>query len=374
MQIDEIIKFISAPELTISSDAITVTQANHKLQPESGTADNLSTINGTSEGQFGVLYVSDFGTDTITIKHNVGNILCVGAADIALSHGCVFWYSDGTKVFCSGGGGGGGTVDYIGRKRLSLASATPVTITDQTAKTTVYWTDGTVNLSVAVPATTNTPFDIFYSISGNSLSTVNWTNDTTRATALAYDGGMLVKSGDTDKLYLGTGRTTGSSGQCEDSRGNASQSGGKRFLWNYYNRVLKALDVIDTTDSWNYGTATWRQANNAAGNKVEFIVGVAEDLIRASVQGAVALASNGASAYFAVGVDVTNAPSGLVQGGFNGSATTLIAPVSGSHQFIPAVGYHYLAWLEKGTTGTVTFEGDQAGNGYQSGLTAFLLG
>jgi hypothetical protein len=109
MQIDEIIKFISAPELTISSDAITVTQANHKLQPESGTADNLSTINGTSEGQFGVLYVSDFGTDTITIKHNVGNILCVGAADISLSHGCVFWYSDGTKVFCSGGGGGGGT-------------------------------------------------------------------------------------------------------------------------------------------------------------------------------------------------------------------------------------------------------------------------
>lgn len=109
MQISEIIKFLAAPELTITSDAITITQGNHKLQPESGTSDNLSTINGTSEGQFGVLYATDFGTDTITIKHNVGNILCVGGSDIALSNGCVFWYSDGTKVFCSGGGGGGGT-------------------------------------------------------------------------------------------------------------------------------------------------------------------------------------------------------------------------------------------------------------------------
>ena len=97
-----------ATELTISSDAITLTQLNHKLQPQSGTSDDLSTINGTTAGQSGVLYASDFGTDTITIKHNVGNILCMGAADITLSYGCVFWYSNGTKVFISGGGGGGG--------------------------------------------------------------------------------------------------------------------------------------------------------------------------------------------------------------------------------------------------------------------------
>lgn len=96
----------NATELTINTDAITVTQRSHKLQPQSGTADNLSTINGTVAGQSGVLYVSDFGTDTITIKHNVGNILCVGDTDILLSNGCVFWYSNGTKIFMSGGGGG----------------------------------------------------------------------------------------------------------------------------------------------------------------------------------------------------------------------------------------------------------------------------
>lgn len=97
----------SATELTISGGAVTFTQLNHKLQPESSTSDDLDTINGTTDGQSGTIHVSDFGTDTITIKHNTGNILCVGDADIALSNGCVFWYSNGTKVFISGGGGGG---------------------------------------------------------------------------------------------------------------------------------------------------------------------------------------------------------------------------------------------------------------------------
>lgn len=101
---NDTIVYNTATELTIASDAVTVTQANHKLQPESGTADNLSTISGTSDGWAGFLYVSDFGTDTITIKHNVGNILCVGGMDIELSNGCVGWYSNGTKVFVIGMG------------------------------------------------------------------------------------------------------------------------------------------------------------------------------------------------------------------------------------------------------------------------------
>jgi len=98
-----------ASELTISAGAVTFTQLNHKLQPQSGTSDDLDTINGTSNGQSGVIYVADFGTDTITIKHNTGNILCVGNADITISNGCVFWFSNGTKIFISGGGGSTGT-------------------------------------------------------------------------------------------------------------------------------------------------------------------------------------------------------------------------------------------------------------------------
>jgi len=103
------LNFRTATELTISGGEITVTQSNHKLQPESGTTDDLDTISGTTAGKILVLYVSDAGTDTITIKHGTGNISCLGASDVDLSQGSAIFYSDGTTVYLIGGGGGGGS-------------------------------------------------------------------------------------------------------------------------------------------------------------------------------------------------------------------------------------------------------------------------
>src|SRR3990167_6798256 len=129
-------------------------------------------------------------------------------------------------------------------------------------------------ISVSVPATTNTLFDIFaYNNAGTlTLETTNWTNDTTRATPIVLQNGVYVKSGATTRRYLGTGRTTGASGQTEDSYKGNHQSGGRRLLWNYYNRVLWHLAVIDTTDNWTYTTAAWRQANGNVGNLVDCVI------------------------------------------------------------------------------------------------------
>jgi hypothetical protein len=99
----------TATELTIATGAITITQGAHKLQPESGTTDVLSTISGMAAGEVAFLIVSDKGTDTITVEHGTDNISCVGEADIALSNGMIVCYSDGTTVYVSGGGGGGGS-------------------------------------------------------------------------------------------------------------------------------------------------------------------------------------------------------------------------------------------------------------------------
>ena len=127
--------------------------------------------------------------------------------------------------------------------RLTLTSGTPVTTSDVTAATTLYftpykgdqvalYTDSTWTLytlterSIAIPATTDTNYDVFlYDNSGTlTLELVAWSDGTTRATALATQNGVYVKSGSADRRYLGTIRTTGVSGQCEDSET-------KRFVW-----------------------------------------------------------------------------------------------------------------------------------------------
>lgn len=103
-----------ATPLTISSGAVVARQFSHSLIPESSTADDLETISGLQDGDMGILFVDDPSTDTITIKHGVGNIQCFGAADITLQYGMVMYYYDGTNVIVSGGGGSsGGGVDEL---------------------------------------------------------------------------------------------------------------------------------------------------------------------------------------------------------------------------------------------------------------------
>jgi hypothetical protein len=68
--------------LTIASDALTVTASYHIIDGETAP-DNLSTINGGLDGAILFLHTLDSARD-VTIKHNVGNILCNGAADILL--------------------------------------------------------------------------------------------------------------------------------------------------------------------------------------------------------------------------------------------------------------------------------------------------
>lgn len=170
--------------------------------------------------------------------------------------------------------------------RLTLTTGVPVPTSPETAATTIYWTpflgntvalySGSVwvsfeqsQLSVAVPATTNTAYDVFldYNSGTPALSLLAWTNLTTRATALTTQDGVYVLTGDTTKRYVGSFRTTGVSGQTESSLT-------KRYLWNYYNRINLELFVSDAAASWNYTTATIRQANGAATNQVETMTGV----------------------------------------------------------------------------------------------------
>lgn len=274
--------------------------------------------------------------------------------------------------------------------RLTLTTAVPVTVSDVTAATTLYYTpygggnqidlfDGSrwvshafAEISIAVPATTVTMYDVFaYSNAGVvTLELTAWTNDTTRATALTTQHGVLVKTGATTRRYLGSFRTTGVSGQTEDSLA-------KRYVWNYYHRVPRALRVLEGTDSWSYTLATYQQANNSAANQVDVVVGVAEVLLELTL---LALSSNGNADVFrnvAIGQDGITPVSGQLISGRNNvlAANTRIASQA-SLRLFPAVGRHYYTWLETSVaTGTTTWSGDGGdATVIQSGLHGSIEG
>lgn len=271
--------------------------------------------------------------------------------------------------------------------RLTLTTGVPVTTSDVTAATTLYYTpyvgnriylyDGTASwnlrsfseFSIAIPATSSQMYDVFvFDNSGTpALELLAWTNDTTRATALVRQDGVLVKTGATTRRYVGSVRTTTVSGQTEDSAA-------KRYLFNFYNKATRPLRVTDTTDTWTYTTATLRQANGAATNQVDLVVGQAEEAVYLRADH---LASNSnatpVSVLTGIGLDgTTTQATGCIAtsaGADNGRTMPLTATLT----TIPAVGRHFFAWLEfSGATGTTTWYGDSGGTVIQTGLSGFI--
>lgn len=100
--------------LTISGGAVTVTTDNHVINAQSGNADDLDTISGSTNYQVLVLRAS--AGDTITVKHGTGNIYLNGETDFVMSgraHLLLFytgsyWTDFGSSGTGTGGEGGGG--------------------------------------------------------------------------------------------------------------------------------------------------------------------------------------------------------------------------------------------------------------------------
>jgi hypothetical protein len=275
--------------------------------------------------------------------------------------------------------------------RLTLESGVPVSASDQTSKTTVYYTpyqhnvivlwDGTdwvpytfTETSLALGTlTSGKNYDVFGYVSGGALTleSLVWTSDTARATAVTLQDGRYCKSGDKTRLLLGTFRTTSTTTTEDSGGGTTSQTGGKRFLCNVYNRVRRHLGVIDTTDSWSYTTNTTRQANNASGNKVELLIALPGFDVSARITATVATNTNSARwAKIGIGVDSTSTYSGLSSYAYSAATLSLSVNLSATYNAPLSEGYHYLAWLEKGADGTCVFWGDSGSAEQQSGMVA----
>lgn len=368
--------FVEATELTIdAAGAIIVTQNYHTVDTLADAAsDDLDTITISGNiGEGSILIIRPDHTDrTIVVKHNTGNIMCNGNADITLddSHDLAILIYDETLVKWMAMYQAGTSRSYYPcQGRLTLETGVAVSTADQINKTDLYFTPHKGNLvslysaasgwqdyefterSIAVGAfTASKLYDIFvYDNSGTiTLSETEWTNGTTRATPLTTQDGVLVKTGATGYRYLGTIYIDAAQ-KCQDSDTH-------RYAWNYYNRVLRHMFLSDGTNSWAYAVATWRQSNAATVNRHRFIIGVSEDLIMAEFADMM-LVGDGEVGQIGIGLDSitvpTNNRSDYYLSGASGYAAQKVI-----WRGYPGIGYHYIAALEKAGIGTVDFYGD----------------
>lgn len=294
----------------------------------------------------------------------------------------------GTNVLAPNGDGSqltGISAGIFNDFRLTLTSGTPVTTSDVTAAGTIYccpykgnkislytggaWvTRSSAQFSLALSAlTSGKPYDVFcYDNSGTpTLEFLVWTNDATRATALTYQDGVLVKSGDATRRYLGTFYTTATT--------TTEDSVAKRYLWNYYHRVERVMAVVDTTNSWTYSTATWRQANASAANQLECVIGVVEDVVSADAACLAVNSAGGVNIGVGVGVNSTTVNSAMIFGG--GATNTYSLQSCAFYTGYPVAGRNYFPWLEMGySSGTTTFYGDNGASFFQAGIQGRVQG
>lgn len=259
--------------------------------------------------------------------------------------------------------------------RITLESGVPVSTSNQTSKSTIYYTpyahdwvrlyDGTrpklyqfTECSLALSGlTSGKNYDVFLYDNSGTLTlelSAAWTNDTTRADALAWQAGVgYVKSGTATRLWLGTIRTTGTT--TTEQSFATTDAPVKQFVWNAYNRVTASVLCLDSTDSWTYTTATWRQKRGSANNQIEVVSGLAGASAASLRNTTFSTNSAGNTRRISIGMNSTSAIDSYAT-----SAGTQVS--SGTVAFLSrsaGLGYSYFSALEWSVAiGTSTFFGD----------------
>lgn len=286
----------------------------------------------------------------------------------------------------------GTTDNSLCQGRLTLQSGQPEA--DQAASATLYWTpykgnrlalyDTSISawvgysfseLSTSLAAiSANKNYDVFvYDNSGVlTLELVVWTSNTVRATAIVLQDGVYVKSGSANKRYLGSVRSDSGGGTVSDTQS-------KRHVYNLYNKLARPVSVTDSTASWTYTTASFRQANNAVANQVTVMVGVADIAAHIEAIGNAANTNTGVGLVSAIGIDSTTAASGKF-----GSCETQVANLKvvprgvldaggGNLSAIASPAFVTFVWLEYSeAVGTTTWYGS-ASPKPQTGLSGWIL-
>lgn len=268
----------------------------------------------------------------------------------------------------NGGIGAQGTpgIDFNPGGRLTLTAGTPLPTADQIGQTTLYYSryvssiiplyDGTRwnltrfdDLSYSVAATGTDIYDVFVYKMDNgqlTLELVAWTHNSTsaRATELATQNGIYVKSGSPSHLYLGTVYVVVAN--------QLSDTLDKRYIWNHYNRVLRAVRRTEITAaaSWPYVTGSWRVANNSGNNQVNLLSGI-PTLIHMEVHGA----AGGGTATKGIGICTNGLGTSNDADVWSTNNQAGIAQLAASLDKVGVVGLNRFIWSEWGGASAVFY-------------------
>lgn len=284
-------------------------------------------------------------------------------------------------------------LNHVCQGRLTLTSGSPVT-TSNTSSGILYFTPYLGNksafysgqawylrtfseTSISLVTTNNSNYDVFLHDSGGVISLVLgtvWTNATTRANALVLKDGINVNNVAEGSMAVNQGRYLGTIRA--SSTNLVEDSVTKRFLWNYYNRVTRKLKAQETTATWTYTTASFREINGGSTfglGRVGVVIGWSEDLVELFQKHvgwnlvATIVITTG------IGVDSTTASSADTQVGVGmvGSNYTL---VTAQYYGYPGIGYHTFHALERSqASGTTNWRGLDTTFALQPGLNGVVL-
>lgn len=359
-------------------------------------------------------YILTLADDTISTASTAVNRFKLGGANVRLFPGqSIDLFYDNTSSRWRPKSAVPVQPGLIPGGRLTLESGVAVSTSDQTAKTTVYYTpylhghvplyDGVgwyaapfAEISQTLGNNTTSPsaaavssvYDLFV---WNNAGTITlsrgpaWSSSTSRGTGAGtteleringrYTNKVAISNGPAANrgLYVGTIATdgNGANGQLSMVFAPAAASGGstnRLDVWNMYNRVKLSSTCKDSADSWTYTTATWRAANNSAANCVKVVCGLQEDQYEAVAVNTAQSSANW-NVGCGIGLDSTSAWTGLP-----GMQAAAVSTPENSTAFFTGhvgIGLHTLTRLEWSVAaGTTTWYGDNgAPTNYQSGIT-----
>jgi hypothetical protein len=231
-------------------------------------------------------------------------------------------------------------------------------------------------------AALDTLYDMFVWADGSTMRCTRgdaWASQTARASPLGINTGVLVNATGISNgpsagtgVYVGTIKTGVAAVSCAfhppqvgpDADG---VSFGEIDIWNFYNRINFAgsVQINSPLTNWTWPNTSWRIAGGFGAYIFYYVCGIDEDFINARYDTQVNTFDPSDIAYVGIGVNSFSTPSGVQTGMGSGSATDApFGPVMAIYAGNPGIGFHYLAALERTSTGSgnmVFYGGDNGG-------------